>query len=176
MPTQWDIDTGKNRVKGGHDSDADPDIFFTKMRIRIRMFTLMRIRILTLLLNNWWESANIGLQTLHGSTLSLHASILSVYDPPWVNLEPLETPESWLWCGTGSGSRFLYSDAVPVQILIRASKNQYRKFETNISRKGIARGHSPNFHIHVSVSDLYIPTIDLRILLQEICGPIPGNI
>jgi len=34
------------------------------------------------------------------------------------------------------------------------------------------RGHSPNFHIHVSVSDLYIPTMDLSILLQEICGPI----
>ncbi len=29
--------------------------------------------------------------------------------------------------------------------------------------------HSPNFHIHVSVSDLYNSTIDLRILLQEIC-------
>jgi hypothetical protein len=34
------------------------------------------------------------------------------------------------------------------------------------------RDHSPNFHIHVSVSDLYIPMIDLPILLQEICGPI----
>ncbi len=44
------------------------------------------------------------------------------------------------------------------------AKNLYRKFETNI--------HSPNFHIHVSVSDLYIPTIDLPILLHEICGPI----
>jgi hypothetical protein len=30
------------------------------------------------------------------------------------------------------------------------------------------RGHSPNFHIYVSVSDLYIPTIDLPILLLEI--------
>ncbi len=36
------------------------------------------------------------------------------------------------------------------------------------------RGHSPNFHIHLSVSDLYIPTIDLPTLLQEICGPILG--
>ncbi len=37
------------------------------------------------------------------------------------------------------------------------------------------RGHSPNFHIHVSVSDLYIPMIDLAILLQEyVCGPILG--
>ncbi len=29
------------------------------------------------------------------------------------------------------------------------------------------RGHSPNFHIHVSVSDFYNPTMDLPILLQE---------
>jgi hypothetical protein len=36
---------------------------------------------------------------------------------------------------------------------------QYRKFQTNIPREGIAPGLSPNFHIHVSVSDLYIPTI-----------------
>jgi hypothetical protein len=36
------------------------------------------------------------------------------------------------------------------------------------------RGHSPNFHIHVSVSNLYIPTNDLPILLQEICGLILG--
>jgi hypothetical protein len=35
-------------------------------------------------------------------------------------------------------------------------------------------GHSPNFHIHVSVNDLYIPMNDLLILLQEICGPILG--
>jgi hypothetical protein len=36
------------------------------------------------------------------------------------------------------------------------------------------RGLSPNFHIHVSVSDLYIPTIGLPILLEEICRPILG--
>jgi hypothetical protein len=33
---------------------------------------------------------------------------------------------------------------------------------------------SPNFHIHASVSDLYIPTICLPILLEEICRPILG--
>jgi hypothetical protein len=54
------------------------------------------------------------------------------------------------------------------------AKNQYRKFEANIPRKGFLRGHRPNFDIHVSVSDLYIPTIDLPILLQELCGPILG--
>jgi hypothetical protein len=36
------------------------------------------------------------------------------------------------------------------------------------------RGLSPNFQIHVSVSDLYIPTIGLPILLEEICRPILG--
>jgi hypothetical protein len=36
------------------------------------------------------------------------------------------------------------------------------------------RGRSPNFHIHVSVNSLYIPTINLPILLQEICRPLLG--
>ena len=36
------------------------------------------------------------------------------------------------------------------------------------------RGLSPNFHIHVSVSNLYIPTMGLPFLLEEICGPILG--
>jgi hypothetical protein len=36
------------------------------------------------------------------------------------------------------------------------------------------RGLRPNFHIHASVSDLYIPTIGLPTLLQEICRPILG--
>ncbi len=34
------------------------------------------------------------------------------------------------------------------------------------------RGLSPNFHIQVSVSELYIPTMGLPFLLEEICGPI----
>jgi hypothetical protein len=34
------------------------------------------------------------------------------------------------------------------------------------------RGLSPNFHIHVSVRELYIPTMGLPFLLEEICAPI----
>jgi hypothetical protein len=45
--------------------------------------------------------------------------------------------------------------------------------KTNVPRKKLL-GHSPNFHIHGPVSDLDIPTIDLPILLQEICGPTLG--
>jgi hypothetical protein len=37
------------------------------------------------------------------------------------------------------------------------------------------RGHCPNFHIHVSVCDLYIPTIDLPIRLQENMWTDPDN-
>ncbi len=34
------------------------------------------------------------------------------------------------------------------------------------------QGLSPYFHIHVSVSELYISTMGLPFLLEEICGPI----
>ncbi len=34
------------------------------------------------------------------------------------------------------------------------------------------RGLVPNFHIHVSMSDLYIPPIGPPILMQKIGGPI----
>jgi hypothetical protein len=47
------------------------------------------------------------------------------------------------------------------------AKNQYRKFPEKELR-------SYNFQIHVSVGVVYSPTIDLPILLQEICGPILG--
>ncbi len=37
-------------------------------------------------------------------------------------------------------------------------------------------GISTNFHIHVSVSDSYIPKIGLPALQQEIIWPNPGNL
>ncbi len=37
-------------------------------------------------------------------------------------------------------------------------------------------GLSPNFHIHVSVSDLYIPSIGPHISLQQNRQTDPGNI
>ncbi len=55
------------------------------------------------------------------------------------------------------------------------AKTQYRKFKTNTPRKGIARSLSHNFHIYVSLIDLYIPTIGLPILLQENMWADPGD-
>ncbi len=56
-----------------------------------------------------------------------------------------------------------------------AAKTQYRKFETNISRKGIARPR-PNFHVHVSASDLctVFPQSLCLFCCRKICGPILG--
>jgi hypothetical protein len=63
----------------------------------------------------------------------------------------------------GKPCPLMYTPFLPVRQPLHC-KEQYRKVETNISRKGIAR---PNFYIPVSVSDLYIPRIVLPILLQE---------
>jgi hypothetical protein len=59
--------------------------------------------------------------------------------------------------------------------IIHTAKTQYRKFEKIFPEKEL-RGLSPNSYIPVSVSDLYIPTICLPILLQENCWTDPGKI
>jgi hypothetical protein len=54
-----------------------------------------------------------------------------------------------------------------------AKRNNTTKSKQIFPEKEL-RGQSPNFHILVSVSDLYIHTVDLPLLMQEICGPILG--
>jgi hypothetical protein len=53
------------------------------------------------------------------------------------------------------------------------AKTKCRKLKQIFPEKEY-RGLSPNFHIHVSVSELYIPTMDLPVLLEEICRLILG--
>jgi hypothetical protein len=65
--------------------------------------------------------------------------------------------------GSGSASK--------LQAGTCTAKKKCRKFEANIPRKGIS---GPNFHIHVSVSELYISTMEMLFLLEEISGPILG--
>jgi hypothetical protein len=54
--------------------------------------------------------------------------------------------------------------------------HQLQRQDTEISKQIFPekeyRGLSPNFHIHASVSDLFITTIGLAILLEEICRTI----
>jgi hypothetical protein len=60
-----------------------------EMRIRIRLFLLMQVPIL-LLIKVMCESATTGLQTLQGSNLSLHASIVIISGRPRLNYESLK--------------------------------------------------------------------------------------
>jgi hypothetical protein len=55
-----------------------------------------------------------------------------------------------------------------------ALQRQNTKISKQIFPEKEYRGLSPNFHIHVSVSDLYISMIGLPVLLEEICRPILG--
>jgi hypothetical protein len=48
-------------------------------------------------------------------------------------------------------------------------RSTLQKQNTEISKQIFPEKEYPNFHIHVSVRDLYIPTISLPILLEEIC-------
>ena len=57
---------------------------------------------------------------------------------------------------------------------IHALQRQNTEISKQIFPEKEYRGLSPNFHIHVSVRDLYIPTIGLPFLLEEIFGPILG--
>ncbi len=62
-------------------------------------------------------------------------------------------------------------------LLLKASTTLQRQ-NTEISKQIFPEKEyqvfSPNFHIHVSVSDLYISTIGLPTLLEEICRSILG--
>jgi hypothetical protein len=53
------------------------------------------------------------------------------------------------------------------------AKTKRRKFKQIFPEKDY-RGLSPNFHIHVSVSESYISAMGLPFLLEEIRGPILG--
>ncbi len=60
------------------------------------------------------------------------------------------------------------------QVTSYTAKTKNTKISKQIFPEKEYRGLGPNFHIHASVSDLYIPTIGLPILLEEICRPILG--
>ncbi len=52
----------------------------------------------------------------------------------------------------------------------------YKEIQINVFQEKELRGLSPNFHIHVPVSDLYIPTFGPPIVLQQNKQTDQGNI
>jgi hypothetical protein len=61
-----------------------------------------------------------------------------------------------------------------MNLISAARQRQNTEISKQIFPEKVYRGLSPNFHFHAPVSDLYIPTIGLPILLEEICRPILG--
>jgi hypothetical protein len=89
--------------------------------------------------------------------------------PPLPPLEPTK------------GEITTYPSPLPLSLCLSEANLEYTALQrqnTEISKQIFPekeyRGLSPSFHIHASVSDLYIPTISLPILLEEICRPILG--
>ncbi len=83
------------------------------------------------------------------------------------------TVKAWEWSNIFTYTTAYITPLYYIQFIGIATTLQRTNTENSkrIFPKKELRGHSPNFHIHVvSVSDLYIPTIDLPFLLQEICG------
>jgi hypothetical protein len=74
--------------------------------------------------------------------------------------------------GEGGGGPTTMGHSGTLASLQRHNKENSRQ----IFPKKELRGLSPGFHIHVSVSDLYISVIGLPILLQENMWTDPGNI
>ncbi len=68
-------------------------------------------------------------------------------------------------------SRLTCPDRELIPVLSGALQRTNTKTLNQIFPEKELCGHSPNLHIHGSVSDLYIPKVNL---LQEICGPILG--
>jgi hypothetical protein len=62
------------------------------------------------------------------------------------------------------------------ELVFSALQRQNTEISKQIFPEKEYRGLSPNFHIYASVSDLYIPTIGLPILLQRNMWTDPGTI
>ena len=62
----------------------------------------------------------------------------------------------------------------PLFIVLPALQRKNTEISKQIFPEKEYRGLIPNFYIHASVSDLYIASIGLPILLEEICRPILG--
>ncbi len=77
----------------------------------------------------------------------------------------------WIFVVTSSFEAYFHMIFNP---FMTALHRQNTKISKQIFPEKEYRGLSPNFHIHASVSDLYIPKIGLPILLEEICIPILG--
>jgi hypothetical protein len=80
----------------------------------------------------------------------------------------------FFWPKCSGRKRYFYALKISFQNPLDTLQRQNTEISKQIFPEKEYRRLSPNFHIHVSVSVLYIPTIGLPILLEEKCRPILG--
>jgi hypothetical protein len=79
--------------------------------------------------------------------------------------------------GRPTHNEFTRTKALTIRLFLSLSASLQRQNGENLKQIFPEKeylGLNPNFHIHVSVSELYIPTMGLPFLLEEICGLILG--
>ncbi len=89
-------------------------------------------------------------------------------------LSPQSAPRSGLCCDGSYCADWVLVLMGTYFLLSPTLQRQNTEISKQIFPEKEYRGPSPYFHIHASVSDLYIPTIGVPILLKEICRPILG--
>jgi hypothetical protein len=62
----------------------------------------------------------------------------------------------------------------PILSVVTLQRTNTKNLKQKIFPEKELRSHSPNFHIHVSVIDLYIPPLICLFCCKKICGPILG--
>jgi hypothetical protein len=82
-------------------------------------------------------------------------------------------PPNW-YCGIGISLIDSISKVYNTEEILKGLSRDLIDFSTWMFRKLHCKELIPKIGTNIPVSDLYIPTIDLPILLQEICGPILG--
>jgi hypothetical protein len=71
------------------------------------------------------------LQTFHGSTLSLHVSIVSVHGTPWLHFKASTVLEFWLWNGSGSSFPLWYGSGSEFLKWCHADRDQQHCLQPN---------------------------------------------
>ncbi len=95
--------------------------------------------------------------------------LLGLLEAVTTSSEVTDLPWDWPLPPTGDWNGLWFYLFLHRKEPILKIRNKYSQ-----KRNCAPRGHSPNFHMNVSVGDLYIPPLICLTCCRKICGPILG--